>query len=419
DMETCCDEAVIKKLGEDVKSDYSASLLALSSDRKFITASPLAFGENNVKSRIKNILNYKKPAFWVVIFAVIAIATVGIGLAANPKEKPFELGTLVKNKIMAQAKINDEYSLQLCLVNGRTFKGEDAGLSVFIHEDNFQGEYELRCLKNDKIVSTIDNETLSVIGFDEKSLNFDKEFPLNLDDYNNDGNLDFAIGQPISSNFNSFLLFSVDKNGKLFALPTNEPKGMFSASVLEFSPKFKKTSENAFSYDVYNNSDGLTRQYTQTWNGKQFTQSRFITQEDFLAEISQSFNIVDGVASFVVPDALPAGYDTPQLSVNVSGFMPIEGDTNMSFHAFEQIDSSKQWELGKKYSEKLFAPNPPDKTEVSAWFYLYEKDLSQSKYFIGVNKVFPLRDDSFTPSVTTSLPGQNQTVVFRDKYNDT
>ena len=86
DMEMSCDESVIKKMGSDVKGGYSNSLLSLSVKRSgFILGSPLAFGESNIKSRIKNILNYKKPALWVAILAVVATASLLIAFTANPK----------------------------------------------------------------------------------------------------------------------------------------------------------------------------------------------------------------------------------------------------------------------------------------------------------------------------------------------
>ncbi|MEG1396321.1 MAG: M56 family metallopeptidase, partial [Oscillospiraceae bacterium] len=91
DMELSCDEAVIKKLGSDVKKDYSTSLLTLATGRRIVGGTPLAFGEGDTKSRIKNVLNYKKPAFWVIVVSVIAVVAIGVGLMANPKEKSAEL----------------------------------------------------------------------------------------------------------------------------------------------------------------------------------------------------------------------------------------------------------------------------------------------------------------------------------------
>ena len=90
DMEMSCDERVLRKLGTDIKKDYSTSLLSLAVGTGMVNASPLAFGESNVKARIKNVLNYRKPAFWVIIAAVLIVSVVGTGLAANPKDKNYD-----------------------------------------------------------------------------------------------------------------------------------------------------------------------------------------------------------------------------------------------------------------------------------------------------------------------------------------
>ena len=90
DIEMSCDEAVIRKLGDGVRADYSTSLLALSAPRLLSTGSPLAFGESNTFSRIKNVLNFKKPVFWVIIVAVLAAAATVFILAANPAEDAVE-----------------------------------------------------------------------------------------------------------------------------------------------------------------------------------------------------------------------------------------------------------------------------------------------------------------------------------------
>ena len=87
DMELSCDERVIKEMGNNIKKDYSTSLLSLSSSRRIIGGSPLAFGGKNTKGRIKNILNYKKAGFWVSLLGVIIIILASIGLLSNPKEK--------------------------------------------------------------------------------------------------------------------------------------------------------------------------------------------------------------------------------------------------------------------------------------------------------------------------------------------
>jgi beta-lactamase regulating signal transducer with metallopeptidase domain len=85
DMELSCDEKVLKVMKEDIKKPYANSLLSLAAERHILNGSPLAFGEGNVKVRIKNVLSYKKPKFWVVLFSIIIMAAIVIGLAANPK----------------------------------------------------------------------------------------------------------------------------------------------------------------------------------------------------------------------------------------------------------------------------------------------------------------------------------------------
>ncbi|MDO9536485.1 MAG: M56 family metallopeptidase [Bacillota bacterium] len=85
DMEMSCDESVMKQSDRDIKKSYSNSLLTLSVKQSGLL-SPLAFGERDVKSRIKNVLNYKKPAFWVSVVAVALVVTAALGLLANPIE---------------------------------------------------------------------------------------------------------------------------------------------------------------------------------------------------------------------------------------------------------------------------------------------------------------------------------------------
>lgn len=87
DIELACDERVIKSLGADIKKPYSEALINCSMPRKAISACPLAFGETGVKGRIKAVLNYKKPAFWVIVLAVVACVVTAICFLTDPKDK--------------------------------------------------------------------------------------------------------------------------------------------------------------------------------------------------------------------------------------------------------------------------------------------------------------------------------------------
>ena len=84
DMEMSCDEAVVRKLGSDVRADYSASLLTLATGRRIIAGSPLAFGEVDPKGRIKNLAKWKKPAVWVIIIAALLCVVIAVTLLTNP-----------------------------------------------------------------------------------------------------------------------------------------------------------------------------------------------------------------------------------------------------------------------------------------------------------------------------------------------
>lgn len=64
DMEMRCDEAVIRQLGDGVRADYSASLLSLATGRRILAGAPLAFGEGDPKSRIENLLRFRRPKTW-------------------------------------------------------------------------------------------------------------------------------------------------------------------------------------------------------------------------------------------------------------------------------------------------------------------------------------------------------------------
>lgn len=92
DIELACDEKVIKDMGVEIKKPYSDALINCSVPRKLIAACPIAFGEVGVKGRIKSVLNYKKPAFWIIIVAVVASIVVGVCFLTNPISSKGKVG---------------------------------------------------------------------------------------------------------------------------------------------------------------------------------------------------------------------------------------------------------------------------------------------------------------------------------------
>ena len=87
DIELACDEKVIRELDCDARADYSDALLTCSVNRRIIAACPLAFGEVDVKDRVKHVINYKKPAFWLIIAAITACVVVAVCFLTNPTQK--------------------------------------------------------------------------------------------------------------------------------------------------------------------------------------------------------------------------------------------------------------------------------------------------------------------------------------------
>lgn len=95
DIEFACDEKVIKELGNEQRADYTQALVVCSVNRRMIAACPLAFGEVGVKDRVKSVMNYKKPAFWVIIIAVIICVGVAACFLTNPKQDRYTLRIVV------------------------------------------------------------------------------------------------------------------------------------------------------------------------------------------------------------------------------------------------------------------------------------------------------------------------------------
>lgn len=84
DIEMSCDEKVIRDMDKDDMAAYSRTILDCSLPRKGIAACPLAFGEVGVKGRVRSVLNYKKPAFRIILIAVVACIALAVCFLTNP-----------------------------------------------------------------------------------------------------------------------------------------------------------------------------------------------------------------------------------------------------------------------------------------------------------------------------------------------
>ncbi len=91
DMETSCDESVMRKINDDIRADYSEALLKFATGRRIVHPTPLAFGEGDTKDRVKNIMKYKKPVIWVSVLCIILIGVVTICFMSQRGEKNFSV----------------------------------------------------------------------------------------------------------------------------------------------------------------------------------------------------------------------------------------------------------------------------------------------------------------------------------------
>lgn len=99
DIELACDEKVVERLSDEQKANYSQTLLSCSVNRCTVAACPLAFGEVGVKDRVKSVLNYKKPAFWIVTIALVLSVITAVCFLTNPQSVSDDLSLFIDGEI--------------------------------------------------------------------------------------------------------------------------------------------------------------------------------------------------------------------------------------------------------------------------------------------------------------------------------
>lgn len=134
DIEYACDEKVIKAMGDECKKPYSEALIHCSVSRKAISACPVAFGEDGVKGRIRSILNYKKPAFWIILLAIIVCIAAAVCFLTVPKEQvqlfghKYETGECLYSVVVSEDKESQSNPLVFDIhTNGEVYKEYEPG----------------------------------------------------------------------------------------------------------------------------------------------------------------------------------------------------------------------------------------------------------------------------------------------------
>ena len=116
DMEMSCDEAVIKRLGPEIRAEYSASLLRLATHKKILSGMPLAFGEGDTKGRVLNMAKWKKPRIWISIICLILCVIVLVICAVNPSSEYVPMKSMYGESLLGNTYENltqDEFTAYL------------------------------------------------------------------------------------------------------------------------------------------------------------------------------------------------------------------------------------------------------------------------------------------------------------------
>lgn len=138
DMEMACDEAVLERLGTEEKANYCESLLNLADSKNHFVGNPVAFGESDVKVRIKNVLNYKKPRLWLTVAAMAILLITAVRCLNGPKEVNPESRTNESVEIQPEPALVEsrQLTMDVLLEAAETNTIEEIPWHQFFHEKN-------------------------------------------------------------------------------------------------------------------------------------------------------------------------------------------------------------------------------------------------------------------------------------------
>lgn len=167
DIELACDEKVIRQSGTEIKKPYSEALINCSVPRKMISACPLAFGETSVKERVRGVLNYKKPAFWMILVAAAACVITAVCLLTDPvataESLPDDLAVFLDSQAASHHQ-SDKTGGNFSCVDYEILKVKKSGTRVSVYawvlyeEYSYDGELRLETGAHTPTVITADKK---------------------------------------------------------------------------------------------------------------------------------------------------------------------------------------------------------------------------------------------------------------------
>ncbi len=227
--------------------------------------------KSNINTRVKRVINFR----WTFFLCGLAVLTVAIFAAVmlvkNPSASPEVVSkgnSLSEPFLLATADYSSgskQASLKLLMTRGKHITDGEAGpYGTDYYEGNLVGEvYD----SNNKLLYSND-----LSQFYSEALIFRDSFTLVTDDYNNDGQPDFTIGQYVSGNFNTYNIFSVEADGEIVRLPVeNQPDGILCSRFEGYySTGFKKVEGNGIKFSVYDMEKGKYLEKSYKWEDGQF-----------------------------------------------------------------------------------------------------------------------------------------------------
>lgn len=240
DIELACDEKVVKEFNNEQKADYSQALLTCSVNKRMIAACPVAFGEVGVKNRVKSVLNYKKPAFWLIIVAIVISIVVAVCFLTNPKNtsvfnSKYETGKCLYSDVVSAEKETKTNNVVYSITpNGIVYRTFEDGTTEEVGELS-ETEYTTDALKemlnkqSEKVVLGKTKNAYEILNEDGKYVVFQKSNGMvYLVSFFSDGNImdvfklkrigDYEEINPYVENeytaIISYATFDVDGDGK-------------------------------------------------------------------------------------------------------------------------------------------------------------------------------------------------------------
>lgn len=267
DMEMSCDEYVLGVEGQDIRANYSESLLGFATNKRQMSMGLLAFGETYTRKRVKNIMKFQKQKKWIGIVAVMLVLVVGAVCLTNAKEDKNQPGTGIQGadveknqdgryKIPVAAETINDYELKMVyLSEEQEPKVKEPG----VYESEHAGEYILETTRDGRVYDSYSLQfpEMDALAFPTEGMKFV------VKDYDGDGVMDdFCLGQgqgmmPVAGNWMCYQFFTVDEDGSIvqFVLSTEDGKSILTLPG-EYSGDFE--SEDGEVYYTGFNEDGET-----------------------------------------------------------------------------------------------------------------------------------------------------------------